>query len=217
LLFSQNGSFSGSLRSTKSFLQPHSLHPAKPLCLNKGPEGEAAMRTSAVFIFFLSLASLLPAQKEKREPLTETQQDQIADAGIDPAIRVNLYVKFLNEHSETIRGLIPRARGTARTRRLDDELQDFSALMDELGDNLDVYSGRKADLRKSLKFLNDGVRSWQGVLHDLPSEPGFELSLKDAVASVGDLADQTKQITTDQEAYFKAHPDEKGQDRAEPK
>ncbi len=89
--------------------------------------------------------------------------------------------------------------------------------MDELGDNLDVFSERKADLRKSLKGLNESIQRWQGVLHDLPSEPVFELSLKEAVESVSDLADQTKQITSDQEAYFKAHPDEKGQDRAEPK
>jgi hypothetical protein len=175
------------------------------------------VRKIAAFVFCFLLCAALPAQKEKREPLTEVQQDQIAEAGIDPVARVDLYVKFLNEQSETIRGLIKRAKGPARTHRLDDELEDFAALMDELGDNLDVYSGRNADLRKSLKGLNDGVKGWQGVLHDLPSEPGFELALKEALDSVGDLATQTKQISADQEAYFKAHPDEKNQDRYEPK
>jgi len=175
------------------------------------------MRILAVFALCLALATLLPAQKEKREPLTEVQQDQIAEAGIDPVARVDLYVKFLGEYADTIRGLIKRAKSPARARRLDDELLDFSALMDELGDNLDVYSGRKADLRKSLKGLNEGVLNWQGVLHDLPSEPGFELSLKEALDSSNDLVEQAKQITADQEAYFKAHPDEKNQDRAEPK
>jgi hypothetical protein len=175
------------------------------------------MRALAALAFCLFLCAALPAQKEKREPLTEVQQDQIAEAGIDPVARVDLYVKFLNEYSDTIRGLIKRAKGPARARRLDDELGDFAALMDELGDNLDVYSERKADLRKSLKVLNDGVAGWQSVLNDLPSEPGFELALKEALDSVGDLSTQTKQITTDQEAYFKAHPDEKNQDRAEPK
>ena len=159
----------------------------------------------------------LAAQKQKREPLTETQQDQIAEAGIDPVVRVILYVKFLDGYSDTIQGLIKRAKSPARSRRIDDELQDFTALMDEFSDNLDLYSQRKADIRKSLKALNEGIQRWQGVLHDLPSEPGFELSLKDASASASDLADQIKQINTDQEAYFKAHPDEKGQDRAEPK
>jgi len=168
-------------------------------------------------LFCLLLSAPLAAQQQKREPLTEKQQDQVEEAGIDPVARVDLYVKFLNESSDTIKGLIPRAKSTARIRRIDDELLDFAALMDELGDNLDVYSGRKADLRKSLKGLSESIQRWQGVLRDLPSEPGFELSLKEAIDSVNDLADQTKEITADQEAYFKAHPDEKGQDRAEPK
>jgi len=175
------------------------------------------VRIFAVLVSCLLIAATSAAQKEKREPLTEAQQDQIAEAGIDPAARVTLYVKFLDEHAETIRGLIKRAKSPARARRLDGELQDFAALMDELGDNLDVFSERKADIRKSLKGLNEGVKNWQGVLHDLPSEPGFELSLKEAVESSNDLAQQAKQITSDQEAYFTAHPDEKGQDRWEPK
>jgi len=181
------------------------------------PVGILSTRTFAIFLLCVLASAASPAQKEKREPLTEAQQDQIAEAGIDPPARVSLYVKFLDEHAETIRGLIQRAKSPARAHRLDGELQDFAALMDELDDNLDVYSGRKADLRKSLKELNEGVKNWQGVLHELPTEPGFELSLKDATASASDLADQAKQITADQTAYFEAHPDEKGQDRWEPK
>jgi hypothetical protein len=175
------------------------------------------MRTLATWALCSCLSAALSAQKEKREPLTEAQQDQIAEAGIDPAARVGLYVKFLDEQAETIRSLIKRAKSPARARRIDDELQDFAALMDELGDNLDVFSERKADIRKSLKGLNEGVKNWQGVLHDLPSEPGFELALKEALDSSSDLAQQAKQITADQEAYFTAHPDEKNQDRWEPK
>jgi len=175
------------------------------------------MRTLAAILLCLLFAFPLAAQKEKHDPLTPDQQDQIAEAGIDPVARVNLYVKFIDEHSDTIRGLIKRAKSPARSQRLSGELQDFAALLDELGDNLDVFSERKADVRKSLKGLNEGVGRWQSVLHDLPSEPGFELSLKDATASASDLADQARQLTTSQEAYFKSHPDEKNQDRAEPK
>jgi hypothetical protein len=165
----------------------------------------------------LPLALPLHAQKIKREPLTQEQQDQIAEAGIDPAARVDLYIKFLNEHAETIKGLIPRAHTGARSARLDGDLQDLAALMDELGDNLDVYSDRKADIRKSLKGLNEGVQHWQEILNSLPSEPGFEISRRDALDSSNDLATQAKQITTDQTEYFKEHKDEKGQDREEPK
>jgi hypothetical protein len=173
----------------------------------------------AVPLLVVSLLGATPlhAQKEKPEPLTPAEQDQIAEAGIDPVIRVGLYVKFLDEHSDAIRGLITRAHTTARVQRLNGELENFAALADELDDNLDVYSERKADIRKSLKGLNEGIARWQAILHALPSEPGFELSLKEAFDAVGDLSDQAKQIGTDQEAYFKAHPDEKNQDRYEPK
>ncbi len=175
------------------------------------------MRALAVIFVSLLISAPLAAQKDKPEPLTEAQQDQIAQAGIDPVARVGLYIKFLDDYSDTIKGLIPRAHTQARVRRIDGELQKFAALLDELGDNLDVYSERKADIRKALKPLNEGVARWQETLHGLPSEPGFELSLKDALDSVTDLSDQARQLTADQEAYFKAHPDEKGQDRYEPK
>jgi hypothetical protein len=165
----------------------------------------------------LTLAADLHAQKVKREPLTEAQQDQIADAGVDPVARVDLYVKFLNEHADTIKRLIPRAHSGARSARLDSELQDFAALLDELGDNLDVYSDRKADIRRSLKGLNEGVQHWQEMLNSLPSEPGFELSREGALESNHDLSALATQVTTDQTAYFKEHKDEKDQDRAEPK
>jgi hypothetical protein len=175
------------------------------------------MRALAAIFLCLFIAAPLAAQvDEKNDPLTPDQQDQIAEAGIDPVARVDLYVKFLNGHADTIESLIKRAKSPARSQRLAGELQQFGALMDELGDNLDVYSQRKADIRKSLKGLSESVQHWQSVLHDLPSEPGFELSLKNAVMSAGDLSTQTKQLTTDQEAYFKAHPKEKGQDRYEP-
>ncbi|MGH9563824.1 MAG: hypothetical protein ACRD3S_20415 [Terracidiphilus sp.] len=174
------------------------------------------MRPFFATLLCLLLIAPLAAQKQKREPLTEKQQDEIAEAGINPVVRVNLYVRFINEYSDTIKGLVPRAKSSARVFRMDDTLQDFAALMDELSDNLDVYSDRKADIRKSLKGLNDSIAQWQQMLKSVPSEPGFELSLKDAIASANDLAGQAKQLTSDQEAYFAAHPKEKGQDRYEP-
>jgi hypothetical protein len=89
--------------------------------------------------------------------------------------------------------------------------------MDELSSNLDEYADRKADLRKSMKPMNDAIQHWQSLLTGMAREPGFEVSLKDAIDSINDLAAQAKQVTADQDAYFKLHPDEKDQDRAEPK
>ena len=90
------------------------------------------------------------------------------------------------------KALTNRAKSDARSNRLNDALQDFTALMDELGDNLDAFSDRKADIRKSLKALADATPRWQGILRALAGEPGFDLARKEAIESGEDLSDQAK-------------------------
>lgn len=163
------------------------------------------------------LAAPATAQREHRQPLTDVQVDKIREAGIDPDARIKLYAQFVGEHVDTIKGLTPRIHSGARSKRMDDELQDLTALMDELGSNLDQYGERKADIRKSLKLLTDASKQWLGVLNALPTEPGFDLSRKEAIESEKDLADQAAQMLKEQTEYFDLHKDERGQDRAEPK
>ena len=178
--------------------------------------GGTPVRPLAILLFALLFISA-SAQKDKREPLSENQIEQIREAGIDPDLRVSLYTKFLNERAETIKGLTSRARSHARGQRLDDELQDFTALMDELGSNLDQYGDRKADMRKSLKDLSEGCPRWLTILKALPGEPAFDVSRKEAIESGQDLADQASHLLTEQTAYFLTHKTEKNQERAEPK
>ena len=175
------------------------------------------LRFHASLLFcFLWVVPLL-AQKDKPEPLTEAQIDEIREAGIAPNDRVNLYTKFVNEHADTIKGLTNRSKSLARGKRIDDELQQLTALMDEFGSNLDVYSDRHADIRKALKSLTESTDRWLGILRALPGEPSFDLARKEAIESGEDLADQAKRLLTEQTDYFDLHKDERGQERAEPK
>jgi len=178
------------------------------------------MRTLLCFsaiLVCLFVAVPLHGQKEKREPLTEDQIEQIREAGIYPDVRVTLYAKFLNEHADILKGLSFRAKSAARSQRLDRELQDFTALMDEFGSNLDVYSDRHADIRHSLKPLPAAVDRWKAILRALPGEPGFDLARKEAIESAEDLADQATRLLREETDYFNLHKDEQGQERAEPK
>jgi len=50
--------------------------------------------------------------------------------------------------------------------------------MDEFGSNLDVFSDRHADIRKSLKPLPEAIERWQGILRNLAGEPAFDLAVK---------------------------------------
>ena len=189
----------------------------KPPCRRTHFERRRFIRTLLLVSFLFSVASGLLAQKEQRQPLTEAEIEQIREAGIDPSARIALYTKFVNEHAEVIKSLTNRAKSAARAKHLDDELLDFTALMDELGDNVDQYADRKADLRPALKPLNEAAPRWLGILRTLAGEPGFDLSRKEAIESGEDLADQAKRILSEQTEYFNLHTDEKGQERAEPK
>ncbi len=171
----------------------------------------------APFVLWLGMPTALIAQKDKPEPLTEAQIEQIREAGVDPNGRLVLYTKFINDHADTIKSLTGRKVSLGRTKRLDDELQDLTALMDEFGSNLDTYSDRHADIRKSLKALTGETDHWLSVLKALPGEAGFDLARKEAIESEEDLADQAKRLLSEQTEYFNLHKDEQGQERAEPK
>ena len=176
-----------------------------------------AVRLATAAFACVAAVGLLHAQKEKREPLNEAQIEQIREAGINPDERIKLYTRFLEDRAQVIKGLTNRARSAARARRLDDELQDFTTLMDELGSNLDVYSDRHADIRKALKALAEATPRWQTILRALPGELTFDLARKEAIESGEELADQAKRLLSEQTEYFNIHKDEQGQDRAEPK
>jgi hypothetical protein len=171
--------------------------------------------TALCFLAF-PIFNSIQAQKEKRDPLTPDQQDKIAEAGIFPDERLGLYTKFANERMNRIEGLGKRTE-SGRGKRLDSELQDFTALVDELASNLDNYGDRKADIRKSLKGLNEDLPKWQAILNGLPKDPAAEIARRDATEAVGDLTEDAKRYATDLEAYFKDHKDAAGQEREEPK
>lgn len=176
-----------------------------------------SFRRLTVVLWCLACVAPLHAQKGQHDPLTNAQIEQIREAGIDPVERIKLYTKYLHEHVDSIKALTPRPRSGARVLKMDTELQNLTALMDELGSNLDQYSERKADIRKGLKPLPEATQRWLGILRGIPSEPGFELSLKEAIESGKELAEQASRLLNEQTAYFNIHKDERGQDRAEPK
>jgi hypothetical protein len=175
------------------------------------------LRSFACILFCLLSATPLLAQKDKPEPLTEAQIEEIREAGIAPNERVSLYTKYTSEHADTIKSLTNRGKSLARAKRIDEELQNLTALMDEFGSNLDVFSDRHADIRKSLKPLTEATDRWLGILRALPGEPSFDEARKEAIESGEDLADQAKRLLAEQTDYFNLHKDEQNQDRAEPK
>jgi hypothetical protein len=171
-------------------------------------------------IFPVLLSSLLVAagtgafaERIRTASLTEAEIEQVREAAVLPNERVKLYTKFLEDRADRIKSLTGRPRSAQRVLKLDDTLQDFTALMDETGSNLDQYADRHSDIRKALKALTDATPRWLNILRVLPGESGFDLARKEAIESGEELADQATRLMHEQDEYFAAHKDEKDQER----
>jgi hypothetical protein len=164
-------------------------------------------------LVLLLAATTALAQGPRTARLSEKEIEDVREASVFPAERVRLYTSFLNQRAGKIKDLGSRPKSGQRVLKLDDALQDFTALMDEMASNLDQYTDRHSDIRKALKPLNDDAPRWVNILRALPGEPGFDLSRKEAIESGEELVDQAKRLLTEQDAYFLAHKEEKGQER----
>ena len=172
---------------------------------------------SSLLVWLLLGGLDLRAQKMRAGTLTETEVEQVRESAIFPDERVALYAKFIEVRAAKIKSLTARPKSGNRVLELDRLLQDFTALMDEVGSNLDQYSDRHSDVRKALKTLTEATPRWLQVLRALPGESGFDLSRKEGIESGEELADQAKRLLSEQEEYFKTHKDEKGQERNDDK
>ena len=142
---------------------------------------------------FWSSRSCMPLRfgrkRRQRDPLTEAQIEQIREAGIDPDERIRLYTEFLDEHVDTIKGLIPRPipprASPPRQRTTGSYLADGRA-------RLQPRSLRRPQCRHSQG--SEAVDRVSSALARCPSRPaaesGFDLSRKEAIESGEDLADQ---------------------------
>ena len=169
--------------------------------------------SSLLLWLLIPTGSRLYAQHVRSAALTEAEAEQVREAAVFPVERVKLYTKFLDERANKIKDLTGRPRSGQRVLKLDDALQDFTLLMDEMGTNLDQYSERHSDIRKALKPLTDATPRWLNILRVLPGENGFDLSRKEAIESGEELADQATRLLHEQNDYFANHKDERGQER----
>ena len=80
-----------------------------------------------------------------------------------------------------------------RPMQIHDLLEDFTALLDEIDDNIDMYASHKADMRKGLTLLVEANSEWQLQLRRLKEQsPPEELDqysfvLANATDAVNDI------------------------------
>ena len=110
--------------------------------------------------------SPLSAQR-RRDPLNALEIDQLRDAMLDPDERLKLYVRFSRDRMTKLEQMRNDPKTTDRARQTHDMLEDFLGVYDELNDNVDMYVGRKDDIRKPLKVIIEADTEFQSKLRAL--------------------------------------------------
>jgi hypothetical protein len=162
-----------------------------------------------ILLALLCLAPRLPAQQNKDTALSEKEIEELRDSAYFPTDRVNVFIKFLDQRSKAIQELFAHPRKPGREQDTHDLMAEFTAVADELDDNLDDYGTHHRDIRKSLPKLVEATERWATALKTPPDNAAYSVSRKLALESIRDIREEATQLIEDQRAWFTAHPPSK--------
>ena len=165
---------------------------------------------------FLSIPIFFPAKirvsaERRRDPLNQEEIDLLRDAMLEPDQRLKLYVKFSRDRMTKLEQMRADPKATERAQKTHDMLEDFLAVYGELDDNIEMYVGRKEDIRKPLKLVIEADTEFQSKLRALKSSANatreensqYEFVLTDSVDTVDSSADDHRKTLTEVEEYVK--------------
>jgi hypothetical protein len=159
-------------------------------------------------IFGLVLLALtLPLHAQGADSaLSEGEIEQLRESAYFPNDRVLVFIKLLDTRNKTIQDLFAHPRKPGREEDTHDLLEQFTAIADELNDNLDDYGPHHRDIRKSLPKLLDATERWSSNLKQPPENPVYNLSRKLALESIRDIREEATRLIEEQKTWFAAHP-----------
>src|SRR5258706_10992354 len=169
-------------------------------------------RAGIPVVLCLSLLAILPVHAQRRhDPLTQLEINQLRDAMVEPDQRLKLYVTFARDRMTKLEQMRSDPKTTDRARQTHDLLADFLAIYDELNDNVDMYVGRKDDIRKPLKLVIEADTEFQSKLRalkdaantDAAEAKQYEFLLSNAIDTVDSSADDHRSTVTEVEQYVK--------------
>lgn len=169
------------------------------------------IRGAALHAAVLLALALPMAAQQRRDPLNPVEVDQLRDAMLDPAERLKLYVKFARDRVTKLEQMRADAKAENRPRQTHDMLEDFLAVYDELNDNVDMYMGRKDDIRKPLKAIIEADTEFQSKLRaikdsahiDAGESQQYEFLLSNAIDTVDSSAEDHRKSVAEVEEYMK--------------
>ena len=168
-----------------------------PLCLNA---------SAVLFSGPCSLPPALPAQRGEQDALSQAEIEQLRDTNRMPSERVLVFVKFLDQRTETIRTLVAKPRRPGREEDIHEALEQFISITDSLEDNLNEYGPRHRDVRKALPKLLRAIDRWTSIIKSPADDEAYNVSRKLSLEAIRDLREDTEHLIEDQKTWFAAHP-----------
>jgi hypothetical protein len=123
-----------------------------------------------------------------------------------PSDRVLVFIKLLDSRTKAIQDLFSKPRRPGREQDTHDLFEQFTAVADELNDNLDDYGPHHRDIRKALPKLIAATERWSSALKSPPEDGAYNVSRKLALESIRDIREEATKLVEEQKAWFLAHP-----------
>ncbi|PYP90944.1 MAG: hypothetical protein DMG65_09465 [Candidatus Angelobacter sp. Gp1-AA117] len=173
---------------------------------------------SANRIFLVLLVLVTLASARRRDPLNDAETDQLREVAMEPYKRLKLYIKFAEVRLVAIDQMRTDPKmSPGRGQRIHDLLEDFTAILDEINDNVDQYEGRplskddRKDFKKGLKEVIEADGKFELKLRTLKSatetDPqmkkeasDFQFVLQDAMEALKSNADMAREYMADKES-----------------
>jgi len=153
----------------------------------------------SLLIFLVSIPLWAQSQKD---PLTDAESEEIREYADRPPDRIKLYLKHIEQRTTTIHQIGHDAKAAGQDDRVRTLIEEFTRLVDELQDNLDVYAKTHADIRKVLKEVIETSAKWPGVLQEPPADKVYDFPHKTALDAAESMNDEAKNMLAEQDKYF---------------
>lgn len=172
-------------------------------------------------VILLLVLTAVAAAQGKRDPLTEAEADQLREFRMEPLKRLKLYIKFTDARLESIDQLRSDPKqADGRGAKIHNLLQDFTALLDEINDNLDTFEGQRMD-KDQRKQFRTGVKEvaaasdrWDARLKSLRNamqmDPQAKAESRAYVFELQDAQDALKSTADMAREYAEEKDEEKG-------
>jgi len=166
------------------------------------------MRCALIFLTLGVLALPLHAQRSEAS-LSEGEIEQIRESAYVANDRIMVFIKLIDVRIKTIQDLYAKPRRPGREQDTHDLMEQFTALADELNDNLDDYGPRHRDIRKALPKLVDATERWATAIKTPPDNELYKVQRKLALETIRDIREEATLMIDEQKTWFAAHPPQK--------